>query len=147
MAKAKKAQAPAPMTREDLLARRMDPGERVHTYDVPHGLGRICLLRWGGPGLDAWDAWKFECADEADPDDPYPYLSRARGRMFISTVCDPQGNLLFSREDLEDVEAMDPRLLEFVYQNGWTLNGQHLGRVDALEGKSAATSGSDSATD
>ena len=138
----KSAKAAKPLGRDELLATAGQGVERtVVPLPLPGDHGQVLILKWGGPELDNWDRQTFDLLDQF-PDDEYAHMKDVRARVFIASVCDEQGGLLFTKEDIGAVNRMDPQVLECVYRTAWKLNGLAVQAVGVLEGKSAVTPGS-----
>lgn len=50
-------------------------------------------------------------------------MNNIRARMFVATVCDKNGNLLFTAADLDAVNDIDCQILDAVFRSTMKLNG------------------------
>lgn len=115
------------LSRDQILAQSSLPIERVSAFG-----GEVFVCTMSGLERDA-----FEVAYEADRKAGKPV--NVRGALAVRTLCDQQGNRLFTDDDLDAVSGLSARELDKVFSVAQRLNGIGADDVKELEGNSAAT--------
>jgi hypothetical protein len=83
------------------------------------------------------DAYHVSCVDISDEDDPKVRRDNTTARLCVFSMCDADGNRLYTLEDLDDVAQGDGPVLKRIYNAAAKLNAVRL--VDREEIKNGCS--------
>jgi hypothetical protein len=121
------------LSREQILAGSDLPKELVPT---PEWGGDVYVRTMTAGERDRWESEHF-----ADP------KTDVRGRLAAFTLCDEQGNRLFTSADIGALSALSCKPLARIWDVAIRLNRVTRGDVEELEKNSGASHSADSSSD
>jgi len=123
------------LTREEMLA--MPVGGAVHAVAVPEWGARkgVLILEWTGAQRDRFEGSLAERKDR---------MQNFRARLISAVVCDEQGRLVFSPEDVVDLGRKSAKALDRIFSAAMELNGLSSRDVEEMEKNSGGAVSGDS---
>lgn len=105
------------LTRDDILKAE---DRKIQPLHIPEWGGTIYLREWSAKDMDTFEKSQQK-ADE--------HNSKKRALLAALSVCDAEGNKMFSVDDIEQLgekstDALDRVLLAVVLMNGWDQESQ-----------------------
>ena len=88
----------------------------------------------------ALERWRSTYTAAAGEDLPPEVLEELFARLFIGSVCDESGRLVFEAADLDQVREFDPTTLREVGERAVELNGLSPGKASTASSSSSAGS-------
>ncbi|MGC4031481.1 MAG: phage tail assembly chaperone [Tepidisphaeraceae bacterium] len=116
---------------ESILASADLPTESV---EVPEWNGTVYVRTMSGTDRDAFEASMIDTKKPAENGKPAGNLKNIRARLCVLTVCDQNGNRLFTDDQADALGAKSSKALDRVFEVAQRLNGLGAKDVEALQG-------------
>lgn len=120
------------LTKDDILARGAKLA--MELVEVPELGGAVHVREMTGAERDSWEAETIDMSGRS----PRMRLENARARLLVRTICDADGNRLFSDADIDVVGALSAAALDRLFTVAARLSRITAADLKELEGNSPA---------
>jgi len=120
------------LTREQILGVK---DFTIESVEVPEWGGLVYLRSLKGKGRDAFEGSRVRITDEKKVEMVH---DNTRARLLSMTLCDEQGTLLFSEEDVEILGDKNAAVLDKLFEVAQRMSGLRPQDVEAKVKNSAA---------
>lgn len=120
------------LTREQILGAR---DFTIESMEVPEWGGTVYLRSLKGKGRDAFEGSRVRITDDKKVEMIH---DNTRARLLSMTLCDEQGNLIFTEEDVETLGEKNAAVLDKLFDVAQRMSGLRPADVEAKLKNSAA---------
>jgi hypothetical protein len=104
------------MTREQILSTK---DMKIEAVFVPQWENTVYVRSLNGTGLDAYQGSRVKLVDNK----VQLVHENTRARLLALTLCDEQGKLMFTEEDIEELGAKNAAALDVIFEAAQRMNG------------------------
>ena len=102
------------LTRQEVLT--LAPTLARETLDIPEWKGSIIIQELTASERDAWEIYNKTARDKGEP-------VNIRASLAVWSVCDEQGNALFTRADIPTLGKHSAKILDRIWDVATRING------------------------